>query len=81
MFPGRVAGSCERTRRRMTPKKLLPIDRLFPKFAERERAKRALVNQLASMSTEALGLVIEEIDEDGSGEIEFDEFKALLQSD
>ncbi|MAW86729.1 MAG: diguanylate cyclase [Phyllobacteriaceae bacterium] len=63
MFPGRVAGSCERTRRRMTPKKLLPIDRLFPKFAERERAKRALVNQLASMSTEALGLVIEEIDE------------------
>ena len=25
--------------------------------------------------------LIEEIDEDGSGEIEFDEFKALLQSD
>ena len=25
--------------------------------------------------------LIEEIDEDGSGEIEFDEFKALLQAD
>ena len=25
--------------------------------------------------------LIEEIDEDGSGEIEFDEFKALLQSE
>ena len=25
--------------------------------------------------------LIEEIDEDGSGEIEFDEFKALLQTD
>ena len=25
--------------------------------------------------------LIDEIDEDGSGEIEFDEFKALLQSD
>ena len=25
--------------------------------------------------------LIEEIDEDGSGEIEFDEFKALLQDD
>ncbi|MBO6640540.1 MAG: EAL domain-containing protein [Roseitalea sp.] len=47
----------------MTNKKLVSIDRFLPNFPRRERAKPALTNNLASMSTEAIGVVIEEIDE------------------
>jgi PAS domain S-box-containing protein/diguanylate cyclase (GGDEF)-like protein len=47
----------------MTRKKIARIDRFLPSIAGSERAQPEHTNELASMSAEAIGAVIEEIDE------------------
>ena len=47
----------------MTGKKFVSIDRFLPNFARTERAQPEHTNELAGMSAEAIGAVIEEIDE------------------
>jgi PAS domain S-box-containing protein/diguanylate cyclase (GGDEF)-like protein len=47
----------------MTGKKLVSIDRFLSNFARTERSQPEHMNELASMSADAIGAVIEEIDE------------------
>ena len=47
----------------MTDKKFVSIDRFLPNFARTERAVPKYTRELAGMSAEAIGAVIEEIDE------------------
>jgi PAS domain S-box-containing protein/diguanylate cyclase (GGDEF)-like protein len=47
----------------MTGKKLVSIDRFLSSFARTERSQPEHMNELASMSADAIGAVIEEIDE------------------
>src|SRR5690606_5248862 len=47
----------------MTGKKFTAIDRFLPNFAKSERVRPEHLNELARMSAEAIGAVIEEIDE------------------
>jgi PAS domain S-box-containing protein/diguanylate cyclase (GGDEF)-like protein len=47
----------------MTGKKFLPIGRFFPNFARTSYAQLEQTNEVAGMSAEAIGAVIEEIDE------------------
>ena len=47
----------------MTGKKFVSIDRFLPNFGRTERATPEHMNELAGMSAEAIGTVIEEIDE------------------
>ncbi len=56
-------GSYLRTQPRMTGKKFIAIDRFLPSFTGTERAQPEHANEFASMSAEAIGALIEEIDE------------------
>ena len=47
-------------------------------FITTDQLKTIIAEVDTKLTTEDLDGIIEEIDEDGSGEIEFDEFKALL---
>ena len=62
MLLSRHAGSWVKTTA-MTDKKFISIDRFLPNFARIERAAPKYTSELAGMSAEAIGAVIEEIDE------------------